>query len=100
MRHTAAFGVGFFAAFAECFGTTIEFNGLGGLFGAVSAHLLATVPNTTYYELSRDGRAQAKECGLENVPTVVGGRFGPLVGPWFGLVVDGDYFRKLTVETY
>ena len=88
------------AAFAECFGTTIEFNGLGGLFGAVSAHLLASVPNTTYYEMSRDGREQAKEFGIENVPTVVDGRFGPLDGPGFGLVVDHDYFRKLTVETY
>ena len=88
------------AAFAECFGTTIEFNGLGGLFGTVSAHLLASVPNTTYDELSRDGRAQAKEFGLENVPTAVGGQFGPLDGPGFGLVVDRDYFRKLTVETY
>lgn len=88
------------AAFAEGFGTTIEFNGLGGQFGAVSAHLLASVPNTTYYEMSRDGREMAKEFGIENVPTVVDGQFGPLDGPGFGMVVDQAYFQKLTIETY
>jgi L-alanine-DL-glutamate epimerase-like enolase superfamily enzyme len=88
------------AAFAECFGTNIELNGDGGLFGAVSAHLLASIPNTTYFEMSRNGQETAKEFGITNVPVVEGGTFGPTEGPGFGLVVDWDYFRKLTVETY
>jgi L-alanine-DL-glutamate epimerase-like enolase superfamily enzyme len=35
---------------AEANGTTVEFNGPGGLFGLVHGHLVCALKNTTYYE--------------------------------------------------
>ena len=65
------------AAFAECFGINVELNGDGGLFGAVSAHLLASIPNTTYFEMTRNGPETARVFGITNVPAVENGELGP-----------------------
>lgn len=90
------------AHLAELHGTTIEFNGPGGLFGLVHAHLVCAVRNTRYYEYfpggSRDEAGIA--IGLQNPPVPVGGRIAPPDAPGWGAAWDMDRFRKARVAEW
>ncbi len=90
------------AHLAELHGTTIEFNGPGGLFGLVHAHLVCAVRNTRYYEYFPGGsRDEAgKEIGLQNPPLPVGGHIAPPEAPGWGAAWDMGYFRKVRVAEW
>lgn len=92
------------AHFAELYGTNIELNGPGGLFGLVHAHLGCCIDNTDYYECpghvaSREGYRQAGEAwGLLNAPLIEGGSLAPPAGPGWGAEWDEAKFQSLVVE--
>lgn len=90
------------AHLAELHGTTIEFNGPGGLFGLVHAHLACAVRNTRYYEYFPGGsRDEAgKEIGLQNPPLPVNGHIAPPDAPGWGAAWDTDCFRKVRVAEW
>jgi L-alanine-DL-glutamate epimerase-like enolase superfamily enzyme len=81
---------------AQMQNSLIEFNGPGGLFGLVHAHLVCALGNTSYYEYfpggSRDERG--KEIGLLNPPLPQHGHITPPTGPGWGAEWDWDYFKK------
>jgi L-alanine-DL-glutamate epimerase-like enolase superfamily enzyme len=87
------------AHLAELHGTRIEFNGPGGLFGLVHAHLVCAVRNTSYYEYFPCGTRDAlgKEIGLLNPPVPVAGHIAPPQAPGWGAEWDWDWFRKRRV---
>ena len=92
------------AHFAELHGTNVEFNGPGGLYGLVHAHVGCCVDNTDYYELlgpadPRRLRAEGEEWGLLNAPIIEDGRIAPPDRPGWGAVWDEERLRSLTVET-
>ncbi len=92
------------AHFAELHGTNVEFNGPGGLYGLVHAHVGCCVDNTDYYELlgpadPRRLRAEGEEWGLLNAPIIEDGRIAPPDGPGWGAIWDEERLRSLTVET-
>ena len=92
------------AHFAELHGTNVEFNGPGGLYGLVHAHVGCCVDNTDYYELlgpadPRRLRAEGEEWGLLNAPIIEDGRIAPPDGPGWGATWDEERLRSLTVET-
>lgn len=92
------------AHFAELHGTNVEFNGPGGLYGLVHAHVGCCVDNTDYYELlgpadPRRLRTEGEEWGLLNAPIIEGGHITPPDGPGWGAVWDEERLRSLTVET-
>ncbi len=89
------------AHFAELYGTNVELNGDGGLFGAVSTHLQAAIVNTTYYEGSIGWSPEVAEaCGILNAPRYAEGHICPPEGPGFGLELDWGTFRRRTVAEY
>ena len=90
------------AHLAELHGTTIELNGVGGLWGLVHAHLLCAIQNTSFYEhfpgrwFDEAGRAM----GLQNPVTPVDGFISPPDSPGWGAEWDFDQLDKRTVETW
>lgn len=89
------------AHLAELHGSTIEFNGPGGLFGLVHAHLVCAIHNTSYYEYFPGGsRDEAgKEIGLLNPPLPQHGEIAAPAAPGWGAEWDWDYVAKKRVAT-
>lgn len=87
------------AHLAELYGTTVELNGDGGLFGLVHSHLLCSISNTSYYEYF-DGSNErfGLELGMTNPVQPVKGYVTPPDGPGWGSEWDEDYFKKITVS--
>ena len=91
------------AHFAELYGTNIELNGQGGLFGLLHAHLGCCIENTDFYEYSSggdggDGLRKAGEVwGMVNAPLVEDGHLAPPDGPGWGAEWDEARFRSLIV---
>lgn len=92
------------AHFAELYGTNVELNGQGGLFGLVHAHLGCCIDNADYYEyfyLSADGnRSQGEQWGLLNAPLIQDGHLAPPDGPGWGAEWDEARFRSLVIAEY
>jgi L-alanine-DL-glutamate epimerase-like enolase superfamily enzyme len=92
------------AHFAELYGTNVELNGQGGLFGLLHAHLGCCIDNTDFYEynrLSADGlRAEGERWGMVNAPLIENGEIAPPDGLGWGAAWDEDRFQSLVVETY
>jgi L-alanine-DL-glutamate epimerase-like enolase superfamily enzyme len=94
------------AHFAELYGTNIELNGHGGLFGLVHAHLGCCIDNTDYYESTgrfarRDGhRSMGEHWGLLNAPLIEDGHLAPPDGPGWGAEWDKERFQSMLVATY
>lgn len=90
------------AHLAELHGQRIEFNGPGGLFGLVHAHLVCAIRNTSYYEYfpggSRDERG--REIGLLNPPRPENGHVRPPDGPGWGAEWDWATFEKQRVAQW
>ena len=84
------------AHLAEMHGANIEFNGPGGLFGLVHAHLSCAISNTSYYEFfpggSRDVRG--REIGLLNPPLPENGHITPPNDPGWGAEWDWSFLRR------
>ena len=87
------------AHLAELHGATVEMNGPGGLFGLVHAHLLCSIPNTSYYEYFPGGTRDevGKEIGLVNPPVPHNGQITPPSAPGWGAEWDWDYFNKARI---
>jgi L-alanine-DL-glutamate epimerase-like enolase superfamily enzyme len=87
------------AHLAQSFGTRIELNGPGGLFGLVHTHLVCAIDNTSYYEYFPGGTRDeiGKEIGLINPPIPHNGMIAPPDGPGWGAEWDWNYFRKVRV---
>ncbi len=90
------------AHLAELHGANIEFNGTGGLWGLVHAHLLCSVQNTTYYEFFPGGWIDeiGKSLGMMNPLAPINGRISPPDAPGWGAEWDWDLFKKRTVEVW
>ncbi|MBC7236269.1 MAG: hypothetical protein H5T69_10540 [Chloroflexi bacterium] len=89
------------AHFAELYGTTIELNGIGGLFGHVHAQLGVSIANNSYFEHTGGGRqvmASGELIGVRNVPEIVNGELIPADGPGWGVDWDLELLEKRTVE--
>ena len=87
------------AHLAELYGTTVELNGTGGLFGLVHAHLVCSIANTSYYEFFDGSHEQAgKEIGMINPPRPIGGQMSPPGGSGWGAEWDWTYFRSKTIS--
>ena len=85
------------AHLAELHGTRVEFNGPGGLFGLVHAHLVCAIRNTSYYEYFPGGTRDAlgtELMGLLNPPLPQDGQIRPPDTPGWGATWDWDYFKK------
>lgn len=87
------------AHFAELYGTNIELNGTGGLYGLVHAHLGCAIQNNDYYEMSIGGGAHklGLEVGMTNPPKIVDGQLIPPDGPGWGAEWDLDYLQRRTI---
>ena len=87
------------AHFAELYGTNVELNGTGGLFGLVHAHLGCCIANNDYYEHSVGAGwfKLAHLLGMMNPPEIVGGCLIPPDGPGWGAEWDVDALEKRTV---
>ena len=87
------------AHLAEMHDARIEFNGPGGLFGLVHAHLVCAVRNTSYYEYFPNGsRDEAGvQIGLQNPPVPKGGVIRPPDAPGWGAEWDWKRFTRLRV---
>ena len=87
------------AHLAELLGANIEFNGPGGLFGLVHAHLVCAIRNTAYYEYFPGGTRDelGREIGLVNPPLPQQGYITPPAAPGWGAEWDMDYFNKKRV---
>jgi L-alanine-DL-glutamate epimerase-like enolase superfamily enzyme len=87
------------AHLAELHGANVEFNGPGGLFGLVHAHLVCALRNTSYYEYFPGGtRDEAgKEIGLLNPPLPCEGHIAPPDAPGWGAEWDWAHFYKVRV---
>lgn len=92
------------AHFAELYGTNVELNGQGGLFGLLHAHLGCCIDNTDFYEsfsAAADGnRQQGEEWGLLNAPLVSDGCLSPPDAPGWGAEWDDARFSALVVAAY
>ena len=90
------------AHLAEMHGTSIELNGMGGLFGLLHATLGCCVDNTTYYEFFGGSGAALREhgerYGLPNAPLVEDGYIAPNDLPGWGAQWDMEKFNALVVE--
>ena len=88
------------AHFAELYGTNIELNGVGGLWGLVHAQLGCSIANCDYFEHSVGGGnfALGRTLGLTNPPEIVAGHLIPPEGPGWGADWDMARFENLTVE--
>ena len=73
------------AHFAELYGTNVELNGQGGLFGLLHAHLGCCIDNTDFYEYSGAGndrnRKEGQSWGMLNGPLIEDGAISPPDGP-------------------
>ncbi|MFW6174850.1 MAG: enolase C-terminal domain-like protein [Chloroflexota bacterium] len=90
------------AHFAELYGTTVELNGAGGLYGLVHAHLLSAISNTTYYEFFPGGHNDeaAREIGVMNPVVPEDGHIAAPSAPGWGAEWDMDRFRRIVVAEY
>ena len=92
------------AHFAELYGTNIELNGQGGLFGLLHSHLGCCIDNTSYYEYPSNGedgeglRRAGEAWGLTNAPLVEDGHLAPPDGPGWGAVWDESRFQSLVLS--
>ena len=97
------------AHFTELYGTNVEMNSDGGLFGLLHAHLGCCIDNTEFYEafgdLRIEGRggvndlqAQGKAWGLLNAPLFEDGHIAPPNGPGWGAEWDDNKFQSLIVR--
>jgi L-alanine-DL-glutamate epimerase-like enolase superfamily enzyme len=90
------------AHFAEMYGTNVELNGQGGLFGLLHVHLGCCIDNTDYYEytaLDADGnRTSGERWGMLSSPLVVNGCLTPPDGPGWGAEWDEKRFQSLVVS--
>jgi L-alanine-DL-glutamate epimerase-like enolase superfamily enzyme len=89
------------AHMAELHGTTIELNGVGGIFGHVHAQLGCSIANNSYYEHTGGGRRMMEDglkIGLLNPPEIIDGELVPADGPGWGAEWDLDKLESLTVE--
>ena len=82
------------AHLAEMHDARIEFNGPGGLFGLVHAHLVCAIQNTGYYEYFPNGSRDqiGVEYGLVNPPIPKDGHIAPPDAPGWGAEWDWDHF--------
>jgi L-alanine-DL-glutamate epimerase-like enolase superfamily enzyme len=87
------------AHLAELHGANAEFNGPGGLFGLVHAHLVCAIRNTRFYEYFPGGsRDEAGyEIGLLNPPLPKAGYIVPPNAPGWGAEWDWAAFRQARV---
>ena len=87
---------------AELYGTNVEFNGTGGLWGLVHAHLLCSIQNTSYYEYFKGGWLDetGKSMGMTNPVIPNKGRISPPEGPGWGAEWDWERFKKSTVDVW
>lgn len=92
------------AHFAEMYGTNVELNGQGGLFGLIHAHLGCCIDNTAYYEnfhIQADGnRTQGEQWGLLNGLVIEDGHVAPPDSPGWGAEWDEERFQSLIVATH
>ena len=90
------------AHLAELHGTNVEFNGNGGLWGLVHAHLLCSIQNTSYYEYFPGGwhDETGKSMGMTNPVTPIKGRISPPDGPGWGAEWDWDLFNRRVLEVW
>ena len=92
------------AHLAEMHDTTIELNGMGGLFGLLHATLGCCIDNTTYYEFFGGSAASLRESGeqfgLTNAPLIEDGHITPSDLPGWGAEWDMDRFSALVVEEH
>ena len=96
------------AHFAELYGTNVELNGQGGLFGLLHAHLGCCIDNTDFYEynrLSATGlRTEGEMWGMLNAPLIEDGAIAPPADAsksfGWGAEWDEARFRSLVVATY
>jgi L-alanine-DL-glutamate epimerase-like enolase superfamily enzyme len=92
------------AHFAELYGTNVELNGQGGLFGLLHAHLGCCIDNTGFYEYSSGGqggdnlRKAGEVWGLFNAPLIEDGHIAPPDGPGWGAEWDEARFQSLVVD--
>ena len=90
------------AHLAELYGTNVEMNGQGGLFGLIHAHLGCCIDNTDYYEYffgaATGNRDQGADWGMLNGPLIVDGHIAPPDGPGWGAQWDEERFDSLVVE--
>jgi len=90
------------AHLAELYGTNVEMNGQGGLFGLIHAHLGCCIDNTDYYEYffsaATGNRDQGADWGMLNGPLIVDGHIAPPDGPGWGAQWDEAMFDSLVVE--
>jgi L-alanine-DL-glutamate epimerase-like enolase superfamily enzyme len=86
------------AHFAELYDTTIELNGMGGLWGLLHASLGCSIINNSYYEMSV-GRPHlmGPRLGMMNPPQVVDGCLIPADGPGWGAEWDQKLLEQRTV---
>jgi L-alanine-DL-glutamate epimerase-like enolase superfamily enzyme len=91
------------AHFAELYGTNIELNGQGGLFGLIHTHLGCSIDNTDYYEYASGGdagdglRKNGENWGMLNAPLVEEGNLVPPAGAGWGAIWDERRFQSLVV---
>jgi L-alanine-DL-glutamate epimerase-like enolase superfamily enzyme len=90
------------AHLAELHGTTIELNGVGGLWGLVHAHLLCAIQNTSYYEYFPGGwhDESGRNIGMMNPVVPEKGFVRPPEEPGWGAEWDWRQFKKRTVEVW
>lgn len=90
------------AHLAELHGTNVEFNGNGGLWGLVHAHLLCSVQNTSYYEYFPGGWHDdiGVSFGMMNPVVPENGRISPPDAPGWGAEWNWGLFKKRTVEVW
>jgi L-alanine-DL-glutamate epimerase-like enolase superfamily enzyme len=94
------------AHFAELYGTNVELNGHGGLFGLIHATLGCCIDNTDYYESSgrfpgREGHRKAgEEWGLLNAPLIEDGYITPSDSHGWGAEWDENKFQSLIKEVF
>lgn len=94
------------AHFAELYGTNVELNGVGGLFGLLHAHLGCCIDNADYYEMfqgidpERGLRHMGEAWGMVNGPLIEDGHIAPPDGPGWGAEWDEERFQSLVVAVH
>jgi L-alanine-DL-glutamate epimerase-like enolase superfamily enzyme len=87
------------AHMAELYGTNIELNGVGGIYGLVHTHLGCAIANNDYFELGVGGGwlKAGQETGMANPPQIVNGCLVPPDGPGWGAEWDMAFLQSRTV---
>ena len=89
------------AHFAELYGTTVELNHEGGLFGQIHAHLGCCLDNTSFFEAGlNDFTDKGAAWGMLNTPVIEDGHIAPSTEPGWGVQWDRDRFDHMTVEVH